>query len=191
MKYAKSCAFWIVGTTLVLGQAAQAADSVYVGDCNRARVVQQQSTIDTLLPHSRYEGISRNFINADWAVACQTDQLSNYTLKQRSRSTSAVIFDIIRIDINHHRKAGCSGPMALPPTITGTVTFSTYFAQKGELCEVYIWSDWKQTMAGNASWAGNWANRVVSMDGGAFTIAQPASTGGKYTTPIGFTGVYP
>ena len=44
-------------SALVSSNAAQAADSVYLGDCTRAQMVLQQSTIDTLLPHSRYEGI--------------------------------------------------------------------------------------------------------------------------------------
>lgn len=176
---------------LLSTQAAHAADAVYLGDCNRAAQVQQQSTIDKLLPHARYEGITRMYINSDWALNCQTDQLQSYTLKQRYRTTSSIVYDVTRTDINHDRKAGCSALTLNSTGVSGTVTFTTKLEQKGELCELYIWSDWKQTLAGNATWKGDFANRVISMDGGSFTISQPASTGGKYTTPISFTGVNP
>lgn len=189
MKRFSSLAALCATASLFSAQAAQAADSVYLGDCNRARMVQQQSTIDKLLPHWRYEGIGRVYINSDWAVACETDQLQNYTLKQRSRSSYSVVYDVTRADINYNKKSGCAAPTLNSTGVSGTVTFTTKFEQKGELCEIYIWSDWEQKLAGNATWTGNFANRVISMDGGSFTIAQPASTGGKYTTPISFTGV--
>jgi opacity protein-like surface antigen len=178
-------------SALFSAQAAQAADAVYLGDCERARMVQQQSTIDKLLPHNGYEGITRMYINSDWAVACRTDQLQNYSLKLRSRNSSLITYDVSRADINYDRKAGCAAPVLNSTGVSGSVVFTTKLEQKGELCELYIWSDWKMTLAGNATWSGNFANRVVSMDGGSFVISQPASTGGKYTTPISFTGVNP
>ena len=187
----RKLAYILAAGAMFSAQTAQAADSVYLGDCTRARTVQQQSTIDKLLPHGGYEGIARIYINRDWAVACKTEQLQNYTLKLRSRNSSSIVYDVTRADINFDRKAGCAAPLLNSTGVTGSVTFTTKLEQKGELCELYIWSDWRQTLAGNATWSGDFSNRVVSMDGGSFTIAQPASVDGKYSTPISFTGVNP
>jgi hypothetical protein len=187
--------FWQRGAALsalaalLSAQAAQAADAIYLGSCDRAKIVQQQSTIDLLVPHARYEGIQRIHLNSTWKTECDSDELTVLTLTQKSRSTNSIVFDTHRTSINFGKKAGCLEPARMDWVITGTATFTTRLEQKGELCELLIWSDWIQTTASDPGWQGNFANRVISMDGGGLVISQPGSANGEYRTPVAYTAV--
>lgn len=189
MRYSNRWAAMAALAALATGNAAQAADVVYLGDCTRAQAVKQQSTINTLLPHKRYEGITR--IHAEGMVnsQCNRDQLQIYTLTEKSRSTSEVIFDVSRSAIDFGKIRDCMVPKDVGTVVTGTVRFTTELAAKGDLCELYIWSNWTLRYSGDANWKGDFSNRALGMEGGSFVISQPSSDGVKYWTPAAFTGV--
>jgi hypothetical protein len=173
----------------LVSQTAHAADSVYLGDCTRARQVQQQSTIDTLLPHSRYEGIQRMYMGDSASTACPQDRLLTFSLTQTARSSSQVVFNTMRKDFFAGNKAsGCAAPSDLGTPKYGSVTFTTQFTQRGELCEVYIWASFVQYKPNTTTTDTSFASRIVTLEGGAFAMAQPAPIVGKYHTPISFTG---
>jgi hypothetical protein len=181
---------WLaVGAALFAGQTAQAADSVYLGDCARAKIIQQQSTVDTLIPHTRYEGVQRLSNAALNTDDCPMDQIVIDTLSQKSRSTKSVIFDTRRLDINFGKAPGCPSPVLLEEAVVGTVTFTTILEKNGDLCDLYIWADWTQALSSDPLWKGNFASRIISMDGGSFALTQPESVGGQYQTPAAYTGV--
>lgn len=174
---------------LLAGEAAQASEVVYLGDCTRAQMVKDQTTIDTLIADPRYEGVQRLYTGDLWKVECRAVQLSHYTLTRRSASYSEVVYDLVREDINFGAVKNCMDPAQVGGIVTGSVTFTTNLVTKGELCEVYIWSDWKQYLSTDANWNGGFGARVQTVGGGGFVVGQPRSNGGKYWTPLAFTGV--
>jgi hypothetical protein len=186
MKIRRTGAAIGLAAILLSNQAAQAADAVYLGDCERARQVQLQSTIDTLVPHRRYEGVQRAQFGINKSSACDLNSLIVNTLTERSRSTSAVVYDMVRNDVFYGKQSGCSNVHVHDTTWTGTVTFTTVLSERGELCELYIKADWFHT--GPNKMTDFW-NRVISMDNGAFVISQPAASGGEFRTPLAFTGI--
>ena len=185
----KISAIFLFGASLFSAQVAQAADSVYLGDCNRAKLVQQQSTIDTLLPHIRYEGVQRMYMGDSASTACPQDRLLTFTLTQTSRSASSVVFSTMRKDfLAGNKTSGCAAPSNLGDPKYGTVTFTTQFKQTGELCEVYIWASFVQYAPNTTTSQSTFASRIVTLDGGSFAMSQPAPVVGTYHSPIAFTG---
>lgn len=183
--------FLACGAAIALfsSQVAQAADSVYLGDCTRARMVQQQSTIDTLLPHGRYEGIQRMYMGDSATTACPQDRLLTFSLNQTSRTTSSVVFSTMRQDfLAGNKPSGCVAPTKFSGPSYGSVTFTTKFEQKGELCEVYIWAYFVQYKANTTTTESTFGSRIVTLEGGSFAMAQPAPIVGEYHSPIAFTG---
>jgi hypothetical protein len=177
------------GAAIMAPQAAIAADSVYMGDCNRARQVHQQSTIDTLLPHARYEGVQRFSVGDPASSACPRDYLITYSLTQKSRSTTKVDYDVReQYFLTGSNPTGCAAPARNGNPHFGTVSFTTKFEQKGELCEVYIWAYFSRYAADMKTLNVNFANRVLNLEGGSLILSQPAPVVGKYYTPIAFTG---
>ena len=177
------------GTALLASQTAQAADSVYLGDCARAKMIQQQSTIDTLLPHTRYEGIQRMYLSVDATTACPRDYLIAFTLTQKSRSSSAITFDTVRNEfLTGMKPTGCAAPVRHSSPIYGSVTFTTTLQQTGELCEVYIWGAFGQYAPNSTTVAASFGNRILNLDGGSLVLSQPGPVPGTYYTPVAFTG---
>jgi hypothetical protein len=177
--------------SMISGQGAYAADSVYLGDCARARIVQQQSTIDNLMPHKRYEGGQRVQFANEKSLSCGLNSLIAYTLNEKSRSSSKVVFDVLRTDVMFGRESACPGPAVFRSTYSGTISFTTHLAPKDELCEVYILSEWDLNKSTDPSWKSKIAPRVIALEDGAFVIMQPASQDGAFWTPMSFTGVNP
>ena len=169
-------------------QSAQATNSIYIGDCARATEVHQQSTVDTVVPHSRYEGVLRLHQENYTKAGCNYDQMQASTLTQVKRTKTEVVFNVSVIAINFSTTSNCMVP-EIRPTTSGTVTFTTHQSPKGDLCEVYIWSDWNLTHSVDPNWKGSFKNRAIPMEGGSFVIAQSASDGLGYRTPLAFTGV--
>lgn len=185
----KISAVFLFGASLFSAQVAQAADSVYLGDCTRARLVQQQSTIDTLLPHLRYEGIQRMYMGDSSTTACPQDRLLTFTLNQTSRNSSQVVFSTMRQDfLAGNKPSGCVAPTKFSGPNYGSVTFTTQFRQTGELCEVYIWASFVQYKANTTTTESTFASRIVTLEGGSFAMSQPAPVVGTYHSPIAFTG---
>jgi hypothetical protein len=184
------------GTALLSGQSLQAADAVFLGDCERAKIIEQQSTIDKLLPHQRYEGVGRIVLGPEQTYPCKSEHLLSITLTQRSRNERSIVFDISKQTIWNTRKPGCKVPgatesPAIYDTQTGTVVFESRFGQVGELCELYIWSNWDMTQDGPDQRKVTFANRVISLDGGGFTVIQPAVYNNWTYTPQSFSGAKP
>ena len=176
-----------VFAALLTSQAAQAADSVYLGDCERAEQVKAQSTIDTLLPHKKFEGVLRL---VSWKVTnnCTVDQLQTYTLTQRSRTNTEIIYDVISQAISTPQIPNGVAP-EMRPTAIGTVRFNTVLDRLGDLCEVYMWSAWTLTTPTDPSWKDSFSNRALSLTGGHFIISQLHPDGTQRNTPMAFTGV--
>jgi hypothetical protein len=168
--------------------AAHASDSIYLGDCARARIVQKQSTIDTLIPHKRYEGMQRAQFASDKTASCEKNSLMTFTLTERSRNSNRVVFDMVRNDIYFGQQSGCPPVSVFSEPATGTVAFTVHWWPQGELCEVYVRAEWDYS---EASKVPDFWSRVISMENGAFVIAQQASSGGLYSTPLAFSGVNP
>ena len=175
-----------IAALLISSNAARAEDSVYLGDCERARIVQQQSTIDKLIPHWQYEGTQRAQFPFKSTDVCVANTLAVYTLTERSRSVNSVVFSMVRNDVFFSKRAGCATVSLGSKTYSGTVTFTTAVEQAGELCDVYIKANW--THEGPNKLTDFW-NRVISMKNGAFVISQPASADGVFRTPLAFTGI--
>lgn len=193
MKFSHLLAAFLTTTALLSSQAAQSADAIYVGDCIRAKAVHLQSKIDMLLPYTSYEGTYRG-IYAKEVQPCDTDQLILYSLKERSRSANAIVFDTERKDFNFGKGTGCGTGYFSDKLVVGTATFTTRLQQKGEVCEVVIWSEWAQRRPSDPAWSGNFRNFVTTLDGGALVISQlvaGAYEKGDYRTPVVFTPVKP
>lgn len=169
--------------------AAEASDTVYLGECSRARIVKEQSTIDTLLVDQTYEGVQRAYSGVAWKKECNAVQLSITTLTRRSTSRQELVFDIYRFDINYSTIDGCMTPTRIDGTVTGTVRFTTEIETKGELCEVAIWSDWDQYDSVDAKWNGKFSAKVLPVGDGNFIVRASRSKDGKFRTPWAFTGV--
>lgn len=168
---------------LAATSAAQAQNAVYEGDCNRARIVQAESTIDTLMPFSRYKGTQvMNSSTLDKGT-CVVDDMVVFELIQSSRSTSSVVFSTRRNDVGIGTGAGgCSAPSRYATDVMGTVTFETKLETKDQRCELYISAKWKDTMS-------DFVNRVIPLAGGAFVLAQSAPTTTFKASPMGFVGI--
>ena len=182
-RFAATAAF----AALVSGQAAQASDVVYLGECSRAQTVKNQSTIDKLLVDARYEGMQRSYFGAESDLECDINELTFYSLQRRSSNAQEVLFDVVRHDVNYGMVENCV-ELERFSAVTGTVSFTTRLDTKGELCELYIWSDWKLSDPADPNWAGNFANRVTIVGESAFVVRQPRYGVGKYRTPLSFTG---
>lgn len=168
---------------LAATSAAQAQNVVYEGDCNRARIVQAESTIDKLMPFTRYKGTQViNSTDLDKGT-CVVDDMIVFELVQTSRSSSAVVFSTRRNDVGIGTGAGgCMAPSRYTTDVTGTVTFETKLETKDQLCELYISAKWKDTMS-------DFVNRVIPLAGGAFVLAQGAPTAKFKASPMGFVGL--
>lgn len=181
---------WVaVAGMLASSQPVSAADYVYLGDCERARIVQQDTTIDKLLPHGRYEGVQRRHVGDNAGTACLQDRLMTLTLNQTSRTTSSLVFNTVRQDfLVGPASSNCTVPTKLTEVSYGSVTFSTQFHQKGELCEIYIWASFDQYAPNTNTIQSTYRGRIVTLEGGSFAMGQPAPEGGKFYSPIAFTG---
>lgn len=177
---------WVALAAMLAGQSAHAADAIYLGDCERARQVQQQSTISKLIPHRRYEGIQRAQFAVNKSASCSLNTMLFMTLTEKTRSSSTVVFDMVRTDIFYGRETGCVPLQRQAYDYQGTVTFATKLEQRGELCELFIRADWVHTGPNKIT---DFWNRVISMENGAFVIAQTAAKDGQFWTPLAFTGV--
>jgi hypothetical protein len=177
------------GAALISSNAAQAADSVYMGECSRADIIQRESTIDKLIPHKRFEGVQRLHSGYLVTSACNSDQLQITTLTESKRTSSEIVYTVQRPAIDFGKKPGCTQPTAVATIATGTVKFTVARRTVGELCEIYLWAVWELRSAQDTNWKGDFSARAIALEGGSFVITQPASDGVSYRTPLAVTGV--
>lgn len=173
------------------GQAAWADNAIYEGDCTRAQVVKDENTIDKLMRYSTYKGSQiLRFGNAN-EVTCDSDRIVVQVLKLVSRSSVEAVYSFKRTDVMLGNKPGACRTATLHyDTISGTVRFSTKMQPVNGRCEVYVWSDWQSTDTASPGWKGNFANRIILLNNGSFTVAQGAApSAGKFFSPIGYAGV--
>ena len=175
--------------TLMSSTAAQAADSVYLGDCTRARTVLASSTIDKLLPHKRYEGVQRIYDTVTTDKVCGREQVNIDTLTQKTRSAQKLVFTLKSITIEYGLVPDCVEAKAYYGERTGEVTFTSRIDERDGICEVYIWSDWQEKVTYDPNWNGASANRVLFMEGGNFTVTSLSNTPTNYQTPIAYIGI--
>lgn len=190
MKHSKyRLAAFAAAISLISGNAAQAADSVYVGDCVRARTVLASSTIDKLLPHKRYEGVQRIKDTITTDTVCGREQVIVDTLTQKTRNKDKLVFTLKSVTLEYGLVPDCVEPKAYYNERTGEVTFTSRILETDGICEVYIWSDWQEKVSYDPNWKGASANRVLFMEGGNFTVASISDTVANYQTPIAYIGI--
>ena len=177
-------------SALATGQTAKAENAIYQGECSRAYQVHASNTVDKLLKYSTYKAASLQRFGTEKERQCDSDTLSVWTLKQTQRSTAEVNFAITLKDIFvAGNTAECQAPYVSSNSVYGTVRFTTKVEQQGELCEVYVLSEWVLNDPVDTKWIGDFTNRVVMLSHGSMVVASSAPSKGAHSTPIAITGV--
>jgi hypothetical protein len=176
-------------SALISGQAAQAENAIYQGECTRAYQVHASNTVDKLLKYSTYKASSLQRFGTEKERQCDSDTLSVWTLKQTKRSTAEVSFAITLKDIFVAAKAECEVPYVSSNSVYGSVKFTTKVEKVGEICEVYVLSEWILNDPVDTAWVGDFTNRVIMLSHGSMVVASSAPKSGAHSTPIGITGV--
>lgn len=173
------------------GQAARAEDALYEGDCARAQVVKDESTIDKLMRYTRYKGVSLARFGSASEAACETETVIMRSLTMVSRTASEAVYSYKRTDLDFGTTPGtCRNVKVRNDTTTGTVRFSTRMQTVNGRCEVYVWSEWTETDSSDPNWRGAFSTRILMLGGGSFTVTQGApKAANKFFSPIGYTGV--
>lgn len=176
---------------MLASQAARADNAIYEGDCTRAQMVKDENTIDKVMRYSTYKGSQILRFGNSNEVSCDSDRIVVQVLKLVSRSTSEAVYSFKRTDVMLGNAPGaCRAASLHRDSISGTVRFSTKMQPINGRCEVYVWSDWQSTDSAAPNWKGNFANRIILLNNGSFTVAQGAAPSpGKFFSPIGYAGV--
>ncbi len=168
----------------LVSQPVLAEDYVFKGDCARASVLKAERTIDKLIPYSRYKGVSRdNFGNEN----CGRDTLIVTDLNEAQRSTAQVVFNIARTDVMFGTTTGCPTAIWSQGTI-GTVTFTLKETRSGDVCELYIWSEWRERSA-TTDWTGSFDHRVTPITQTKFVTSNSDTVSERFHTPASFAAV--
>ena len=164
---------------------------MYEGDCARAQVVKNESTIDKLMRYSKYKGVSLARFGSASEAACETETVIMRTLTMVSRNASEAVYSYRRTDLDFGTTPGsCRSVKVRNDTTSGTVRFSTRMQTVNGRCEVYVWSEWTETDSSDPNWRGAFSTRILMLSAGSFTVTQGAPSGpGKFFSPIGYTGV--
>ncbi len=191
MKPLRSFAAMAGMAAVLTSQAAWADNAIYEGDCARAQVVKDENTIDKLMRYSTYKGSQILRFGTSSEATCDSDRVIVQVLKLVSRSSVEAVYSFRRTDIMLGNTPGaCRAASLNRDSISGTVRFSTKMQPINGRCEVYVWSDWQSTDTAAPDWKGHFANRIILLNNGSFTVAQGAApTTGKFFSPIGYTGV--
>lgn len=186
----KGAAMVVLAATLS-SQAAWAEDALYEGDCARAQMVKDESTIDKLMRYTKYKGVSLARFGSPAEAACETETVIMRTLTLVSRTATEAVYSYKRTDLDFGTTPGtCRNVKVRNDTTSGTVRFSTRLQTLNGRCEVYVWSDWTETDSSDPNWRGAFSTRILMLSGGSFTVTQGAPSGpGKFFSPIGYTGV--
>jgi hypothetical protein len=183
------CAPFMV-IALLSGQAAQAENAIYQGECNRAYQVQASSTVDKLLLYKQYRAVSLHRFGLDREKECDTDTVTHWTMTETSRSKTEVTFDVIMLDsIIADKPAPCERVKVWNDELYGNVTFTTKLEEKNAICEVFVQADWDMFDAGDPEWSSQFTNRVLMLNAGSMVVAADGPTDSAYNSPIAITGV--
>ncbi len=170
-------------SAIFAAQPAWAEDYIFKGDCARARIIAAERTVDKLLPYRTYAGVQRARFGND---NCGRDTAIAYRLRETQRSSSRIVYSLERWNLYIGESTSCP-TLDLSRDIFGSVTFTVSQRQDGDICEVYLWSDWDQRNP-SGSYTGKFANRVTPIDDHSFVIKQSAPDDGRYLTPLSFVG---
>jgi hypothetical protein len=179
----------IASMAMIYSQCAKAEDSLFQGSCDRARIVQQQTTIDKIMVFGRYEGIQRMHTGQTEKKECKADQILVDTLTLKSRNSIEVIFDVKTTVMAFGSIPNCMDPKIMNTDRYGTVKFTTKLSEVNEICDLYVWSEWNELSKQDSSWSSTFKTRVVKLDANGLVIAQPSGTAGQFRSPIAYAGV--
>lgn len=187
--WGKAAAVGLCFTATLTGQAAQAQSSFYQGECNRAYSVQDANRIDRLFNKRSYRGVSMHRYDQQVSAACKSDLVMILYLTQSTSTTESVTYKVHQktVDVGT-QPDNCSTLNINNNSITGTVTFSSELIREGDFCTINIWSDWKLSDPVTPSWVGDYSAKLQILNEGAFAVLHPPASGGKFSTPRGFTG---
>jgi hypothetical protein len=179
----------IASMAMIYSQCAKAEDSLFQGSCDRARIVQQQTTIDKIMVFGRYEGIQRMHTGQTEKKECKADQILVDTLTLKSRNNVEAIFDVKTTVMTFGSVPNCMEPKIMNTDRYGTVKFTTKLSQANEICDLYVWSEWSELSKRDPNWSAGWSTRVVKLSDNGLVIAQTTGNPGQFYSPIAYAGV--
>ena len=172
------------------GQIAGANANLYEGDCNRARAERQYSSVDKIINFSKYRGVRMKNYGIDTDTSCWYDQVEIFSLKQISRSKSAVVF-YARVNLYDQwsGKLKCRKPHFYEIDMSGTLTFTVKLSQDKEICTLSAYAQFDLSDAHNNTWKDKTYAPVVIDSFDNLVISQPNPFPDKPRTPLVFSGV--
>lgn len=175
---------------LATGQAAQAENAIYQGECSRAYQVQASSTVDKLVFLKQYRAVSLHRFGLEREKECDVDTVTHWTMTESSRTRTEVKFDVIMLDtLVADKPEPCERVKVWNDQLYGNVTFTTQLEAKNEICEVFVQADWEMFDASDEAWSSNFTNRVLMLNAGSMVVASSGPTETEYNSPIAITGV--
>jgi hypothetical protein len=176
-------------SALSVTQAAQAENSIYEGPCDRAEQVKANNTVDKIMKHATYKGVSLHRYKHDLDAACRTDTAIIRTLSLKSRTTTQATYNMVRKEVRVGSQAEACADLKIHANSTiGTATFTTEFSRVADSCEVYVKVAWDLRDT-TSSWTSSFVTRVLVLNDGSLVMAQPGPANGLYNTPIAFSGL--
>ncbi|MCW3838413.1 hypothetical protein ACFQ1E_20235 [Sphingomonas canadensis] len=172
----------MMAAACLTGASAAEAQSIYTGNCDRARALQREQTVEKLMPGTKYKGVVSWRARTD--TSCNPQYLVVYSLTRSSSTGTSKVYSVRRDEY----RVGLPGTSC--PTIKlhnsevyGTVTFTTKVTPNNGLCDFTLNSDW--ALRNNSGWSTNWSVAVQTASGTDRVVNQSTASG--YVTPIALT----
>ncbi|MCW3838412.1 hypothetical protein ACFQ1E_20240 [Sphingomonas canadensis] len=162
------------------------AQAIYSGNCDRARALQREQTVDRLVPSAKYQGVYME----RWRTqpACQSLLMFRYLLVRTRLDSSRVEYRLTRESYNVAQAGeSCSPEVSVRnKAIYGDVAFTTKVVERGGVCDFLLESAWRHRAQVDSKWADDWSE-TVQVAAPYLMVSRRAHSGLIMVSPIALT----